>query len=105
MLPVIPVLCGSTVAGARQLYDAFYIRALLVEEEVEDERRAGLDLVAVEIGHAGRRQHLIVDQELAGALAARAGEDCMRRVGDDFRLAAELEHRLVADRKLDRRSR
>src|SRR6185436_19351651 len=54
-----------------------------------------------EVGYAGGGQDLVVDQELARAVAASSAQDHIRRIRDDFRLAAELEHRLVADGELD----
>src|SRR5690606_2911660 len=60
-------------------------RIRLVEEQVRQERLAGVDGVVVEGGDAAGAQHVLVDQELAGQFAAVAGEDGVGGIGDDVR--------------------
>src|SRR5262249_37322002 len=64
---------------------------LLVEEDVRQQRRAGLDRVGLEVGHAFAREHVLVEVEISGGFARIAGKDRMRGVGEYLRLAAVLQ--------------
>src|SRR5260221_145897 len=64
-------------------------------EKVGHQLGARRDGVLVEIGDAFSRQHLVVDEEVAGAALGWPVEDRVGRVGHDLGFAAGL-HRLVA---------
>src|SRR5918997_5932984 len=67
-----------------------------VQEQVRSEFAAlRVGTVAVEIGDALLGEHLIVDEEVARALAAGAREDYVGGVGEDLG-GARLGHRLLA---------
>ncbi len=65
--------------------------------------------VRVEVGDAGAPQDLVVDEEVAGALARRLGEDPVCGVGEDLRLAAVRRRHEAAEHGercgVDRRAR
>ena len=47
--------------------------AHLIEKQIGDQRAAWLHRVAREIGHAGAREYLLVDVEMAGSLTCIGG--------------------------------
>src|SRR5690606_17079584 len=60
-------------------------RSSSVEEQVRQQRLRGIHRVPREIGDAGLREHLLVDQEAAGEAGGRAGQYHVRGVGHDLR--------------------
>src|SRR5256885_13623774 len=58
-----------------------------IDEQVREQRAAGLDAVGPEVPHAGLVEHAVVDEELPGALARRPAEDHVGGVRHDLRLA------------------
>src|SRR5438105_743011 len=94
---------STNVAMARSAPADDGARAGCGHEEVGQQLAAWRNGILVEIGHAFGRQHLVVDEEVAGAVLRRPIEDRVGRVGHDFGLAAGLHCLVAAQHVLDGR--
>src|SRR3546814_10371856 len=74
-----------------------------IEEQVRQQRLAGVDGVMRQVGDPGLVQHFVINQEVAGEAGGRPHQDRVRGVGEDLRPpsvgAAHARDHVQRDRK------
>ena len=98
-------LCRSCelISWRPQDFGGHLVKNLVWHKEISGQWRVGIVRIGVEFGDAFVPQNQLINEEIAAALAAVAGQDDVSRIGHDFRFAAHLGHAVAAKQIANRR--